>query len=105
MQNEKPACYHPICLFAHDMVNQLSAIVGRCDLAMEAGRPDDERDKNLKQLRDIAVSMCDRLQNHTCQPDFLAHSLYSQEAVSELHASDAMPLPSEQKPRRENSPG
>jgi len=104
MQTEKPDCYHPVCLFAHDMVNSLTVIIGRCDLAMEAGRSDDERDKNLKQLRDIAKSMCDRLQNHLCQPDFPVH-IYSQEAVREPHASDATQLPSGQKPRQENSRG
>jgi hypothetical protein len=32
MHNPKGECHHPICILAHELVNNLSVIVGRCDL-------------------------------------------------------------------------
>ena len=84
----KKQCYHPVCLYAHDLVNKLAAIVGRCDLSMEAERSAD-RDNHVKIIREIAKSMCDTLQSQLCQTDPVSQSISSPEALSEFHPSGA----------------
>jgi hypothetical protein len=87
----KEQCHHPVCLYAHDLVNKLSAIVGRCDLSLEAERSADH-DKHVKIIREIAKSMCDTLQSQLCEPGPVSESISSPKALSEFHPSGA-PLP------------
>jgi hypothetical protein len=88
----KEQCHHPVCLYAHDLVNKLSAIVGRCDPSMEEAERSADRDKHVKIIREIAKSMCDALQSQLCQPDPVSQSISSPKALSESHPSGA-PLP------------
>jgi hypothetical protein len=68
MQVPKPECNHPICLLAHDLVNKLSTIIGRCDLLLERGRLQGEDARDLTQIHDTAKSICARFQQPECPP-------------------------------------
>jgi len=68
MQVLQPECNHQICLLAHDLVNKLSAMIGRCDLLLERHRLEDEDVRDLTQIQDIAKSMCARFKQPRCAP-------------------------------------
>jgi hypothetical protein len=72
-------CHHPICMFAHDLVNNLSAIAGYCDLSQDPSKSEQQRAKYLERVREIAGSMAEKLKHHQCQPDPLAPSITSQD--------------------------
>jgi hypothetical protein len=75
MQKASRECHHPICILAHDLVNNLSVIVGRCDLMLDAGQSDEQRAKHLSEIRDTAKLMADKLTHHQCQLASLARSV------------------------------
>jgi hypothetical protein len=75
MQTAIRECQQPICILAHDLVNNLSVIVGRCDLMLDPGQLDEQRAKYLSQIRDTAKLMADKLNNHQCQLAALARSV------------------------------
>ena len=75
MSNASPKCHHPICILAHDLVNDLSVIVGHCDLMLDVGQSDEQRAKHLSRIRQAAKSMADKLKHHQCQLASLARTL------------------------------
>jgi len=66
MDKPERQCHHPICMLAHELVNNLSVIVGRCDLLGDPDQSDDERTRHLQAIRQTAKSMADRLNQHQC---------------------------------------
>ena len=68
MQIPKPECNHPICLLAHDVVNKLSSIIGRCDLLLERGRLKDEDARDVTQIHETAMSLCTNFKQPQCPP-------------------------------------
>ena len=66
----RPECefHHPICMLAHELVNNLSVIDGRCDLLGDPDRPQEEKERQLQALRETAKSMAKRLHHHLCHP-------------------------------------
>lgn len=98
-------CQHPICLFAHDLVNKLSVIVGHCDLLREA-RSEDERARHLAQIRNIAKSECEKLHDHQCQLALMTRSVSSQQedVVSEFEPSVSSLVLSDQARPAEDPP-
>ena len=60
--------HQPACFLAHDLVNKLSVIVGRCDLLIEkAQRQDEELAARLILIREVAKSAARDLTDHQCQ--------------------------------------
>ena len=46
--------YQPACMATHRLVNQLSAIIGHCDLLIEMTEQGPEHAKGLTMIREIA---------------------------------------------------
>ena len=67
MEKKRPECHHPVCIFAHDLVNQLAVIVGRCDLLLDPKQSEAERARQLKEIHDTVWSMARKLAEHRCQ--------------------------------------
>ncbi len=62
---KQPACHHPICMMAHDLINSLSVIVGNCDLLKQLDQPEDATAR-LTRIRDTATQMAETLREHQC---------------------------------------
>lgn len=75
MDKSARQCHHPICMLAHELVNNLSVIVGRCELLSDLDQPDDERTRHLQAIRETAKSMADRLNHHQCHLASIARTL------------------------------
>ena len=54
----------PACMAAHHLVNQLSAIVGHCDLLLEMTEQGTEQARRLAMIRDIASTAVKELSEH-----------------------------------------
>ena len=52
------------CMFAHSLVNKLSAIVGNCDLLYEKTEKGTDYARRLAVIRDLAESAAKELANH-----------------------------------------
>jgi hypothetical protein len=52
------------CMFAHSLVNKLSAIVGNCDLLYEKTEKGTEYARRLAVIRDLAESAAKELAEH-----------------------------------------
>lgn len=59
--------YKPRCLFAHDLVNKLSAIIGYCDLLIDKAEEDTECAKRLRLIHKLAKSAAKELAEHECE--------------------------------------
>jgi hypothetical protein len=60
--------YEPVCMLAHDLVNQLAIIVGHCDLLLsEESKTVLPRASRLRLIRDAAQGMAKDLSEHQCQ--------------------------------------
>ena len=79
MEKTTRDCNHPICILAHQLVNNLSAIVGYCDLSQDPGQSEQQRTERVAQIRETAKSMAEKLNHHQCQLVTLARSISSQE--------------------------
>lgn len=66
MQTSKRECHQPMCMLAHELVNNLAVIVGHCELLGDPDRPDAERTKHLKAIRDTSKGMAEKLHQHQC---------------------------------------
>jgi signal transduction histidine kinase len=62
-------------MLAHELLNNLCVIVGRCDLLGDLGQPDDERTRHLQAIRETAKSMADRLNHHQCHLASIARTV------------------------------
>ncbi len=69
----------PNCMLAHHLINQLTAIVGYCDLLADEGTADEGTEdsncsKRLLQIREIATSAAEELSQHLCRLDAVTRS-------------------------------
>jgi hypothetical protein len=63
MKKSKFAGHDAIGRFNHDLLNQLSVIIGNCDLLCDSPRAGDAKDaKHLQRIKDAAFSIAARLQ-------------------------------------------
>lgn len=56
--------HQPSCALAHDMINQLSNIVGNCELLREELPKDAPCLKRLRLIQDVAKSVAEELKSH-----------------------------------------
>lgn len=82
MSESKRECHHPVCILAHELVNNLSVIVGYCDLSQDASQSEHQRDKYLAQIRETAKSMATKLLRHQCQLAIQAGTISAQTETS-----------------------
>jgi hypothetical protein len=68
MKVPKRESYFPTCMLTHDLLNNLSVIVGHCDLLRDPDRTEAERAEYLAQILKTAQLMADRLKDHQCRP-------------------------------------
>jgi hypothetical protein len=54
-------------MLAHELINSLSVIVGRCDLLEQESELEALAAAHLKQIRDVAKGMAEKLCTHQCQ--------------------------------------
>jgi hypothetical protein len=66
------ARYQPGCMFAHDLVNKVSLIIGRCDILKSQIPPDSESGKHVLLIRRAAKSMADDVTQRSCQVDAIS---------------------------------
>lgn len=78
-------CNRPLCMLAHDLVNQLSVIVGCCDLLTDPDRPDPDGKKHIQLIRDTAKAMAERLNHEQCHLISIAQSQAIQKEPSTAH--------------------
>jgi hypothetical protein len=64
--------HQPSCLLAHGLLNQLTIIIGYCDLITEATTEEAQRAERLASIRQLAATMAGTLRNHQCQPEAMA---------------------------------
>ena len=63
----KEKCRQPTYLVVHDLVNQLSGIIGRCELLLEKAEPGTENAKQLALVCDLAYAAVNKLTAHRRQ--------------------------------------
>lgn len=56
--------HQPACMFAHDLINKISAIVGNCDLLYEKTEKGTEYARRLAVIRDLAESAIKEITEH-----------------------------------------
>lgn len=69
MEKRNLGKHQPSCILAHDLINKLTVIVGRCDLLKERAPEDSECLKHLALIRDAAKAMAEELNQHQCRLD------------------------------------
>jgi len=69
MLKSKLESYQPLCLLSHDLINQLSVIVGHCDLLSKEVPAGSENARRLFLIREAAKEMAKRLNQHQCNMD------------------------------------
>lgn len=74
MEKKAPQCHHPVCMLAHDLLNNLSVIVGSCDLLQDQENLENQSTQHVTRIRDTAKSMAERLNHHQCHLAALARS-------------------------------
>lgn len=93
----KRACDRPICLLAHELVNKVSVIVGRCDLLGDLVATDAGSAKHLKVIRDMAMSMAESLNEHQRQlasptpPEAMPKGPQSERRFPRVERSEELP--------------
>lgn len=89
----------PACIFAHELVNKLAVIVGRCQLIQDPAQSEEARSKHVSQIHEAAKSACEMLQHHNCQ-------LVRRAQIQIKHANEFAPAVSEASaPERADEPG
>jgi len=63
----KEKCRQPTSLVVHDLVNQLSGLIGRCELLLEKAEPGTENAKQLAQVCDLAHAAVNTVTAHRRQ--------------------------------------
>jgi len=66
--------YEPTCLLAHNLINKLAIIVGRCDLLRAKTPEESECYERLLSIQDLAKSMAEEITNHQCHFEALART-------------------------------
>lgn len=57
----------PTCALAHGLINQLTVIIGFCDLVLEGTVKGPECSERLAMIRKVAAKMADDLNGHQCE--------------------------------------
>lgn len=63
----KEKCRQPTSLVVHDLVNQLSGLIGRCELLLEKAEPGTESAKQLALVCDLAYAAVNKVTGHRRQ--------------------------------------
>lgn len=69
--------YPPHFLFAHDLINKLSVVVGHCDLLKNHAPADLECQRRLAAIREIASGMATQLADYQRQVDVVTREMQS----------------------------
>ncbi len=85
MKKTKSGKYQPSCTLAHELINQLSVIVGNCDLLKEDLPGDSEGAKRLFLIKDVAKSMAEDLQRYQTQLDVMMRTPVTRNPSSSRH--------------------
>jgi hypothetical protein len=80
-------CHNPACMLAHGLINDLSVIVGRCDLMEEQSELEAPAAVHLTQIRDVAKAMAEKLRTHQCQLSLLMRSSFPQRESPRANSS------------------
>ena len=67
MLKSNPGNYQPFCELSHELINQLSIIVGNCDLLSKEALEGSEYARRLFLIREVAKDMARQLNQHQCQ--------------------------------------
>jgi hypothetical protein len=63
-------CPSPSCVFSHHVINQLTAIVGNCDILRELAdhleAPNPQCMKRLEAIRNLAMKLAGEMNSHIC---------------------------------------
>jgi hypothetical protein len=63
-------CPSPSCVFSHHVINQLTAIIGNCDILRELAEhlqaPDKQCLKRLETIRNLAMKLAGEMNTHMC---------------------------------------
>lgn len=73
--------HQPSCLFAHELINKLAAIVGHSDLLKERLTGDAESLLRLDRIREIAAFTAQALAKHQCVLDAALKSQMAKKSV------------------------
>jgi hypothetical protein len=69
MLQSKVGSFQPLCQLSHDLINQLSVIVGNCDLLSKEALEGSEYARRLFLIREVAKEMAKQLNQHECNVD------------------------------------
>ena len=56
--------HEPVCMIGHDLINNLSAIIGHCELLIEVMAPGTIYDKRVILIREIARAGVKKIEEH-----------------------------------------
>ena len=63
----------PSCVFSHHVINQLTAIIGNCDIVRELAEhleaPNPQCMKRLEAIRNLAMKLAGEMNTHMCALD------------------------------------
>lgn len=57
----------PVCMMLHDIVNQLSVIIGNCDLVIEKASADSDYINRLRVISETAHRVVKTMTKHQCE--------------------------------------
>jgi hypothetical protein len=69
MLKSKTGSFEPWCQLSHDLINQLSIIVGNCDLLSKEALEGSEYARRLFLIREVAKDMAQQLHLHEYNVD------------------------------------
>jgi hypothetical protein len=73
MAGPQGKCPSPSCVFSHHVINQLTAIIGNCDILRELAEhleaPDTQCLRRLDMIRDLAKRLAGEMNTHVCALD------------------------------------
>lgn len=79
--------YRPSCFLAHEHINKLAVIVGRCELLRDSTDESSELSKALLGIRELAQSMADELKQHQCELDAITKAEAAKKAAARSGSS------------------
>ena len=73
MAAQQGKCPSPSCVFSHHVINQLTAIIGNCDILRELAdhleAPNPQCIKRLDTIRNLAMKLAAEMNSHVCTLD------------------------------------
>jgi len=79
--------YRPSCNLAHGLINELSVIVGYCDLVMEDTPETSKCRMRLEKIHSIAKHMAEELQQHQCELEVIAREAANRRPTNVSHVT------------------